>query len=290
MIRGRDSPPQNHRITKSLSLAAMVQLDTKAVCLHQYPLKDHDAILCLYTETAGLVRAVAKGIKKPTSKHRGAAMPLTLNTVSLARRQSALFTLRHYERLESFPAIHQAIERIAVGSTWTDVLRWLGQENDGDSAVLFDALLEALYELNRPQTPWVGTSIAMHLYLLRWAGYELDTERCVISGAPLDLDHTPLQRFSPSLGGFLGDMPPGTSTTAMDTVKVSTSTVLLLNNPFDTRFYTHAIKAHRFLAYLWQQQLEKPLNSFDFLQHLLEMTDLTTIVADQSAHGQLARA
>lgn len=279
-------------------------IETHAVCLHQSALKEQDAIVWFYTDAVGLVRAVIKGLKKTTSKQRGAAIPLTLNRVCLTRRQSSLYNLSHYERIDSFPTIHQAIERIAVASTWTDVIRYLGHENDIDSHTLFHTLVHALYQLDTqpdpfvdlnkpilsPQPPsppshWLTTSLTCHHHLMQWAGFPLDYQTCILTEEPLDLDHTPIHRFSPSLGGFLHH---ATRATTADTVMVSTSTMLLMAHPHDQRFFTHAIKAHRFLAYWWQYRLERTLNSFNFLIHLLETTDLTPLLnLQQQQHPPL---
>jgi len=221
-----------------------------------------------YTDTHGQIRAVAKGIKRPTSKLAGATIPLTLNHLELQQGKD-LHTLRVYDRLASFHHLHQDIERLAVGTTLTDVLHHLGQENDEDSAAIYSLLKWALEGLDNKNEPWVATSISFHLQLLNIAGFLPHFKSCVTCDEMLALDDHEYFPFSMGLGGFLcfgcRYQAQGASL-----VNMSTRTIQLFLDPHNQTLSSQTVKAHRFLAFYWGQRLERNLKSFDFLYQLLE--------------------
>lgn len=246
----------------------MTMFDVKAICLKATPFKEADKVLSLYTAEHGELRAIAKGVKKPTSKLAGACEALTLNHVYLAKGKS-LHTVCHYDRVESFSHLRQDLERLAAGSICTDVIRLLGRENDPDSDRIYQLLAETLYRLDNPAIPWIQSSLEFHLQMLKLAGYLPAFTRCVSCEKLLDLENTPYHPFFLPMGGFLCSHCHPLRTESHP-VNVSTTTIKLFQSPDQPELYKNTLKAHRFLAYYWGNKLESPLKSFDFLFQLLD--------------------
>jgi DNA repair protein RecO (recombination protein O) len=253
---------------------AMTMFDIKAISLRTTPFREHDRIVSFYSAEHGELRAVAKSVKKPTSKLAGACEPLTLNHVYLARGRS-LHTLCHYERLESFPEIRQDLTRLAIASICTEVIRFCGQENDQDSPLIYEQLALTLRSLNQPEMPWVMSSIRFHIGMLALNGYLPSFRDCVQCNHPLNLDELSYFPFSPMQGGFLCQSCHGLRS-HVHAVNVSTQTIRLFLTPDDPEFSENTLKAHKFLAYYWESRLERPLKSFDFL---FQMTDQAFLCA-----------
>jgi len=58
---------------------------TPGIVLRHRPLREADRVYIILTRDLGLIRASAIGVRKETSKLRGALEPLSLSTVSLVR-------------------------------------------------------------------------------------------------------------------------------------------------------------------------------------------------------------
>jgi DNA repair protein RecO (recombination protein O) len=246
----------------------MTSFDIRAITLRATPFQEADQVLSLYSAEQGLVSAIAKGVKKPTSKLAGTCEPLTLNHVFLARGKS-LHTVCHYDRLESYSDLRQELERLAAGSVCTDIIRHLAHENDPESQVVFALLAETLDLLNTLDQPWLAGSLRFHTQMLEIAGYLPDLDHCVHCLQELNLTGEPYYPFSLLMGGFFC-RDCGTHMKGAQLVNVSTQTLRLLKAPETEDVSGNALKAHRFLAYYWGHRLDKPIKSFDFLFQLME--------------------
>lgn len=246
----------------------MTTFDTLAVCLRTTPFQEADRVVTFYSAHHGELRAIARGIKKPLGKLAGACEALTLNRVYLARGRT-LHTVCHYERVESFPRLRHSLERLAAGTTCADAIRFLGQENDPDSASVYELLARTLHALDNPAIPWIGTSLRFHTGLLHLAGYLPSFTRCTSCQKDLPLDAAPFYPFFLEQGGFACRRCQAGLTDA-NGVNMSSRTLRLFANLDDQAMHGQAVKAHRFLAYYWGQRLDRELRSFDFLLELLD--------------------
>ncbi len=252
----------------------MQNFDTHAISLRATPFQEADQIVSFYTAEHGELRAVVKGVKRPTSKLAGACEPLTLNRVILARGKT-LHTVCSYERIESFSTMRADLERMAAGTVCTEVIRLTAREEDPDSDSIYALLANTLHRLDQPEVPWIESSLLFHTLMLQLAGYLPMFDRCISCDHALDLDGTPYYPFFLSQGGFLcRDCYPMTKDPHR--VNVSTTTLKLLMRPEDTSLYGNAVKAHRFLAYTWGHRLERPVKSFDFLFQLVDAMPFPT--------------
>lgn len=246
----------------------MTTFSTLAISLKATPFKETDQVVAFYSAEHGELRAIAKGVKKPTSKLAGSCEPLTLNQIYLAKGKN-LHTVCHYERVESFSNLRQDLERLAVGTTCTDVVRFLGRENDPDSQMVYHLLAQTLTQLDNLQVPWIQTSLEYHLHMLRLAGYLPVFTHCVTCHEGLAVETAPHFPFSLELGGFLCATCEVIHQ-QMKLVNTSAKTMQLFQAPNNEAFYENAFKAHRFLAYYWSHRLERELKSFSFLLRLLQ--------------------
>ncbi len=246
----------------------MTTFETNAICLRTTPFREADLIVTFFSAEHGILRAIAKGIKKSTSKMAGACEPLTLNHLQLASGRN-LHTLCHYDRLESFPHLRLDLEKLAVGSICVEIVRLLGRENDPDSRDIYLRLAEALHQLDQQQTPWISVSLHFHLAMLEQAGYLPPLAQCVHCETGLPLDELPYFPFALEAGGLLCRQCAG-HFMHQHRVNVSSNTIRLLLSPTDNRFFGNAVRAHKFLNYYWGHRLETQLKSFDFLFQLLD--------------------
>lgn len=76
---------------------------TKGLILSERPLREADRIYSILTRDLGLVRASATGVRKESSKLRGALEPFALSSVSLVRGKD-FWRLTSAELLRKLPA------------------------------------------------------------------------------------------------------------------------------------------------------------------------------------------
>ncbi len=171
---------------------------TEAIVLRQRKLGEADRILTLYSPQLGKVEAVAKGVRRQTSRKAGHLEPLTWSTLLLAHGQN-LDIVTQSETVESFMALRQDLQRLARGIYCAELVDRFSEPRVENFPV-FRLLAETLRRLATPEAP---ADLAVRLFevqLLAFAGYRPQLDRCVVCSGPL----TPVTNaFGPALGGVV---------------------------------------------------------------------------------------
>jgi DNA repair protein RecO len=151
---------------------------TKGLVLSERPLKEADRIYSILTRDLGLVRASATGVRKESSKLRGALEPFALSSVSLVRGKD-FWRLTSSELLQKLPGTEGLARPFAL----------LEKLVQGESAhpELFDAIETAIRGENgdkRDNISFVGeeqlvASILYHLGYLKEADLTLDKKSLI---------------------------------------------------------------------------------------------------------------
>ena len=74
---------------------------TEAINLKSYPLNDNDSIVVMFSKSRGLMRAVAKGAKRPKSK-LGARIQMFISNRLLLLEGKNLSTIAEAQSLNTF--------------------------------------------------------------------------------------------------------------------------------------------------------------------------------------------
>ena len=155
------------------------------VVLRHHALKENDRIVALFTREHGLVRAVAKGVRKATSALGGRLEPLRENTLLLARGRQ-LDIVAQAEGLRRFPHATDDLDRLAAALGGAEVLlAFLAEEDPQPEA--YDLFLAFLGELGPRHHPELLLS-AFELQLADVLGYRPELEACVACEAPFAED------------------------------------------------------------------------------------------------------
>ena len=259
----------------------MTTLETPAICLKTTPYHEADRILWLYSPSQGLLRAMARGVKKSASKLSGACEMLTVNHLVLAQGKS-MYTLTQYSRLNSFNRLRADLERMAFANVCTELVLRLGREADPDADAIFNAIVTAFTVLEDSATPAAVAFIVFNRTLLDIAGYSIDWVHCGSCQAALVLAAQPTVVFSLEWGGLMCDACRVAHWDAK-AVPISSGTVALLQAPEILGEPRYRQKALRFLRFYWQARLEAPLRSYDFIEQLDRLTPNEGSVAETLA-------
>ena len=155
----------------------------KGVVLRTYRLGEADKIIVFLTERHGKVRAVAKGIRKTTSKFGGRLEPLTQVDLLLWQGRSDLDIVNQVEVVHAFRPIREDLNRMPRGISLLEVSDQMAQERHPDPRLysMLVGALSALADVNADPT-LVAPSFFLKALVLEGAGPVLDA--CASCGEP----------------------------------------------------------------------------------------------------------
>jgi DNA repair protein RecO (recombination protein O) len=191
---------------------------SKGIVLRSISYGEADRILDLYTRDAGLVSAIAKGIRRTRSRFGARLEPLSCVDF-VAYHGRTLDTVTQAEVLRSFHGVREDLARFEAAAGMAGSVRALSGGDEADRRV-FNLLYNGLDALERRESGFDCVEAAFGLKLSMLAGYAPQLDDCLSCGIELDQAAEPLY-FAPNHGGVLcqecrtatGDafpMPPGT--------------------------------------------------------------------------------
>lgn len=245
---------------------------TEAVVLRRHDLGETDRILTLYTRDYGKIRAVAKGIRKPTSRKAGHLELFTQADVLIARGRS-LDIITQAEMIDAFRPVRGDLIRATYAAHFAELLDAFTGEADA-SPPLYVLLVSGL--------TWLGVTDDLRraartyeLRLLDEAGYRPELFRCVNCGKDVKPED---QYYSPAAGGVLC---PACGPSHGHTRPVSLRALKVLRY-LQTRSFEVVerltlspevhVEVERLLHWTLTYHLERQLKSADFLRRLRRET------------------
>ncbi|MCA9387507.1 MAG: DNA repair protein RecO [Candidatus Andersenbacteria bacterium] len=174
-----------------------------AIVLRRRNLREADRIVTLYTRTHGKVAAIARGVKKPTSRLAGHLELGTVVDLSFAEGKGDLYTVTGAQGIT--PMVHASgvIDVLPVFTHFLEVVDQMTQDAEPDTR-LYDLLSSTLQQLDlmvlREQSRAAALRASFDLSLLRLLGLLPELRACVSCRAEL----FPVEnRLSFQLGGVL---------------------------------------------------------------------------------------
>jgi DNA repair protein RecO (recombination protein O) len=193
---------------------------SKGIVLRSIRYGEADRILDLYTQDAGLVSAIAKGIRRTKSRFGARLEPLSCVDF-VAYHGRTLDTVTQAEVLRSFHGVREDLARFEAAAGMVGSVRALSGGDEADRRV-FNLLYHGLDALESRDSGFEAVEAAFSLKLAILAGYAPQLDACLGCATDLDEAAEPLF-FAPDLGGVLcpdckaspatGDafpLPPGT--------------------------------------------------------------------------------
>ncbi|HEY3842580.1 MAG TPA: DNA repair protein RecO [Acidimicrobiales bacterium] len=153
------------------------------VVLRTYRLGEADRIVVFLTEGHGKVRAVAKGIRRTTSKFGARLEPLTHVDLLLWQGRSELDIVNQVEVIDTFRGIREDLDRVARGISLLEVTDQMAQERHPDRR-LYQMLVGALRALSDPATDPLLLAPAFFLKALVLEGAAPVLDACASCGEP----------------------------------------------------------------------------------------------------------
>lgn len=174
---------------------------TEAINLKSYNLNDADKIIVMYSKDNGLIKGVAKGIKKPKSK-LGARMDLLVaNSLQLLKGRS-MDTIVQAQTVNNFKKSREDFDKLMLSSYVSELVMNFGEGSESVSEEIYELLYKALNRISdsTDKKEALIAVIKFQLKILLIMGFcvELDTCLCCREQV-LDED----MFFSSNMGGII---------------------------------------------------------------------------------------
>ncbi|MBP3925133.1 DNA repair protein RecO [bacterium] len=174
---------------------------TDAINLKSYNLSESDKIIVMYSRDKGLIKGVAKGIKKPQSK-LGARMQMLVANKLMLYKGKSLDRIGQAEALNTFSKTRQNMDKIFYSMYVSEIVHNFGVEEDPCSEEIFDILYKALNAIsNAPDKIRIITSVLkFQLKMMQISGFGIEFDNCLVCGKKIENEK---MAFSTSKGGVI---------------------------------------------------------------------------------------
>ena len=170
---------------------------TEGVVLKSMVLGEADLLVTFYTKETGKNKAIARGVRKPTSRLVGHLEPLTRVELSMARGKN-LDVVNQAEALYGFASLKNHLTNLSKGLYIAELVDGFGVEGSANLE-LYCLMIKTLLHLER--NPELDLALRyFELHLLKSSGFGLELYNCVqCRERILENNH----QFSPDLGGTI---------------------------------------------------------------------------------------
>lgn len=206
---------------------------TDVITLKSYDLNEADKIIVMYSKQKGLIRSVAKGVKRPKNKLGSKLDLLMANNVQLNKGQN-MDTICQAQTINNFKTIREDISKLMISSYISEVVANYGMENDPSASEIYNLLYGAMNAINNSQTKTeiLISALKFQLKMMYYAGIMPEFNICLGCKTPMDDKN---MYFSIEKGGVFCPQCYSKSVAAIELpYKVRDFLVSLFNTDFDS--------------------------------------------------------
>ena len=149
------------------------------IVLRTYKLGEADRIVVLITPERGMVRSVAKGVRKTRSKFGARLEPMSHVALQLHEGRSELHLITQVESIDHFRAVREDLDRLAKGIAMLEAVDQVALPGE-PAPELYRMLLGALRTLAANNSALVSAGFFLKLLALEGAGPQV--QECVQCG------------------------------------------------------------------------------------------------------------
>lgn len=153
---------------------------TDVINLKSYNLSESDKIVVMYSKEHGLIKGVAKGVKKPKSKLGARMDSLVANKVMLYKGRN-LDTICQAEALNTFKETRQDLDKLVYSSYISEIVSIFGVEDDPSSKEVYELFYKALDKISKAETKKdvMVAVIKFQLKMMLIVGFGLEFDSCL---------------------------------------------------------------------------------------------------------------
>ncbi len=258
---------------------------TEGIVLRRRNIGEADSILTLFSLHEGKFDAVARGIRKPTSRMRGHLEPLTRVQVHVARgRNLDIFT--QAETIEAHRALKADLDRMNLALYCAELADRFTIDRVAQRPI-YDLLVDVFMALNQGAS--VHAARYFELHLLAITGYESQLDACAVCRQKLPEEEA---LFSGAAGGLVcRTCRPAASSGRILSVRAikvlrygRTATIAQFDNLRLDDALEHELQAA--LADLVRQVLDRELNTTRYMDALERAGRIPALSVNHVQSGQ----
>ena len=153
---------------------------TDAINLKYYNLSESDKIIVMYSKSNGLIKGIAKGVKKPKSK-LGARMDLLVANTVMLHKGKTFNTICQAESLNTFKQTRTDLDKIFYSMYVAEIVNNFGLENDPGSETIYNLLYKALEYISssKNKVEILLNVIKFQLQMMKLSGFSLEWDNCL---------------------------------------------------------------------------------------------------------------
>jgi DNA repair protein RecO (recombination protein O) len=171
-----------------------------AINVGSFNLGEADRVLTIFCPEKGILKAVAKGARKPGSKMSGRSDILCLNELLLSPGRT-FEIITQAQSVESFSFLRNNLVTLSYGLYFAELTACFGQGLADNAGEYFDFLRGALTALGAPEACPLSACMEFEAGLLDFLGYKPELTFCIACRQALD--EYKLSRFNIELGGVV---------------------------------------------------------------------------------------
>ena len=175
----------------------MNTLRDEAIVLRTYKSGESDRVVVLWSKSHGKLRAIARGVRKTTSKLGSGLEVMAHVDILLAEGRGELLQVRQVQHVHRFSALRQDFDRLSAALALVEVVDAIPTDNEPDIEI-FTMLARALQSLENPDFAPHLVPAAFYFKMLAIDGSAPQLDECVNCGA-----EGPLVSFNAEAGGLL---------------------------------------------------------------------------------------
>lgn len=176
-----------------------------AVVIKSTNYRDRDKIYTLYTRENGKISAIARGVRKISSKRAGNLDSMNLVRLSLTEEKTGFKTIDEVSSLSTFKNLKKTYD-LSVKCSYVMELVYKTVEEEEPQSKVFDLLVKFLKLAEKYPNDIDTAVIFFEINFLLETGYGINLESCIKCGKKFSmLMDSPLAKFTLDLilGGFL---------------------------------------------------------------------------------------
>lgn len=180
---------------------------TEAINIKNYPLNDNDSIVVMFSKQKGLMKAVAKGVKRPKSKLGARVQMFIANQLMLLEGKN-LDTIAQAQSINTFSKIRNDLDKLSYSMYVAELVNNFCSNNynkDENCSEIYD-LIYATYDkiaTSATKEEIIFTTLKFQIKLMNFLGWGLDFKYCSKCQKNIEDDLNQSCLYSYSLNSFL---------------------------------------------------------------------------------------
>lgn len=164
---------------------------TDAINIKSYPLSENDNIIVMFSKDKGIIKGIAKGVKKPKSKLGARMQSLVCNRLMLNQGKN-LDVIREAQAINPFNKLRHDLEKLNFSIYITEIIGNFCRENTEETEEVNKNIYELFYKTlenisNAEDNIHTMLSVVkFQLKFMKITGFGLELSHCLKCSAPIN--------------------------------------------------------------------------------------------------------